>query len=53
LYGADRLTAYARSGLHLEARKFVGGLLREVMDFGREKVLDDDVGIAVVRSLPS
>ncbi|MBA4312729.1 MAG: hypothetical protein C0417_08875 [Chlorobiaceae bacterium] len=50
-YGEQRLCEFFQSNVHLDARTFVQHLLEQVKDFSKGKVLDDDVGLVVVKFL--
>lgn len=50
-YGGQRLYDYFQSNFQLDAQPFAQRLLEKVKDFSKGKVLDDDVGLVVVKFL--
>jgi serine phosphatase RsbU (regulator of sigma subunit) len=50
-FGEDRLREYVRTHAHLDAEAFTQNLLQAVKDFGGGKAPDDDMSVAVVRSI--
>ena len=52
-YGEQRLYDYLQSNFQLDAQPFARRLLEKVKNFSKEKVLDDDVGLVVVKYLPN
>jgi hypothetical protein len=50
-YGEQRLYEYFQSNFQLDAQPFAKNLLEKVRDFSKERTLDDDVGLVVVKFL--
>ncbi|MBI5019970.1 MAG: serine/threonine-protein phosphatase [Ignavibacteriales bacterium] len=50
-YGEQRLYEYFQSNFKLDAQTFAQNLLEEVKIFSKERTLDDDVGLVVVKFL--
>lgn len=50
-YGEERLCEFFQSNIRLDAQTFAQRLLEKVKDFSKGRVLDDDVGLVVVKYL--